>query len=209
MIVLFDLDGVVMDTESQYTCFWDRMGKEYLGQDDFCRLIKGQALFQIFEKYYAGMAAEQEEITSRLNAFEKEMAYDYIPGVCEFIRKLKAAGIPMAIVTSSNELKMNNVRKAHPELWDMMDAILTSEHFTKSKPDPECFLKGMEALDGRPDETYVFEDSIHGLNAGRASGAHVIGLGTTNPREIISPLCDRVINDFNDPSLDVILQEII
>ena len=59
---------------------------------------------------------------------------------------LHARGIPMAIVTSSNDAKMVNVRKAHPELWELTEAVLTSEHFSKSKPDPECFLKGMEVL---------------------------------------------------------------
>ncbi len=196
MIALFDLDGVVMDTETQYTYFWDSMGKEYLGVDNFCSIIKGQALFQIFGKHYAGMVEEQKEITEKLNDFEANMVYDYIPGVLEFMKRLKEAGVLMAIVTSSNELKMNNVRRAHPELWELMDAVVTSEFLTKSKPDPECFIKGMEILGGKPEETYVFEDSIHGLNAGRASGANVIGLATTNPREVIEPLCDMAIDDF-------------
>lgn len=201
MIALFDLDGVIMDTESQYSIFWNMMGKEYLGLDDFGRIIKGQTLFQIFEGHFEGMAREQEEIVRRLNEYEAGMSYDYIPGADEFMRQLKASGVPMAIVTSSNEPKMKNVRKAHPELWELADAVLTSEHFTKSKPDPECFLKGMEVLGGKPSETYVFEDSLHGINAGRAAGAKVIGLATTNPRETISPLCDIVIDDFRGFSL--------
>ncbi len=201
MIVLFDLDGVITDTEPQYKIFWDRMGLEYLGIEDFQNRIKGQTLVRIYEGYFAGMLAEQEEITAKLNEYERGMSYDYIPGVYEFMQELKAAGIPMAVVTSSNEAKMDHVRKAHPELWDMVDVVLTSEHFTKSKPDPECFLKGMEFLGGVPEETYVFEDTIHGINAGRASGAHVIGLATTNPRELITPLCERVIDNFVDFSL--------
>ena len=100
---------------------------------------------------------------------------------------------------------MKNVRKAHPELWELVDAVLTSEHFSRSKPDPECFLKGMEILGGIPEDTYVFEDSLHGINAGRASGAHVIGLATTNPRETIEPLCDIVIDDFRGFSLNRIV----
>lgn len=196
MIALFDLDGVIMDTESQYSIFWNRTGMEYLGIEDFGRIIKGQTLFQIFGKYFDGMTSEQEEIVRKLDEFEMNMSYEYIPGADTFMKELKAAGVPMAIVTSSNEPKMRNVRKVHPELWELADAVLTSEHFTKSKPDPECFLKGMEVLGGKPSETYVFEDSLHGINAGRAAGAKVIGLATTNPREIIEPLCDIVIDDF-------------
>ncbi len=196
MTVLFDLDGVITDTEPQYKVFWDRMGLEYLGIEDFQFMIKGQALFQIYEGHFAGMEAQQKEITARLNEFELNMTYDYIPGVIDFMRGLKAEGIPMAIVTSSNGPKMANVRKAHPELWEIADAILTSEDFTRSKPDPECFLKGMEVLGASPEDTYVFEDSLHGVNAGRAAGAHVIGLATTLPRELLEPLCEKVIDNF-------------
>lgn len=196
MIVLFDFDGVLADTETQYTEFWNKIGKDYLGLEDFGRTIKGQTLVQIFGKYFDGMIREQEEIVPMLNEFERNMTYGYIPGAEEFMKELKAAGIPMAIVTSSNDIKMSNAYKAHPELPELVDKILTSEYFSKSKPDPECFLKGMEILGGTPEETVIFEDSFHGLAAGRASGARVIGLATTNKREAIAPLCDMIIDDF-------------
>lgn len=201
LIVLFDFDGVIADTESQYTLFWNKMGMEYLGLEDFGRTIKGQTLKQIFGKYFDGMTREQEEIVPQLNAFESNMTYDYIPGAHEFMQSLKKAGIRSAIVTSSNNIKMTNVYKAHPELQELVDEILTSEHFSRSKPDPECFLKGMEVLGGKPEETVVFEDSFHGIAAGRASGARVIGLATTNKSEALAPLCDMVIDDFTHFSL--------
>ena len=201
MIVLFDFDGVIADTETQYTEFWNRIGREYLGQDDFGHTIKGQTLVQIFGKYFEGMDREQEEIVPQLNEFEANMSYDYIPGAYRFMQELKAAGIRSAIVTSSNDVKMANAYKAHPELLELVDKVLTSEHFSKSKPDPECFLKGMEFLGGTPEETLVFEDSFHGIAAGRAAGAKVIGLATTNKREAIAPLCDMVIDDFTYLSL--------
>ena len=195
MIALFDLDGVIMDTETQYGIFWNRTGKELLGMDDFGRTIKGQTLNHIIS-HFDGVSKSKDEIIRELYEYERNMSYDYIPGADAFMKDLHARGIPMAIVTSSNDAKMVNVRKAHPELWELTDAILTSEHFSKSKPDPECFIKGMEILGGRPEETFVFEDSIHGINAGRAAGAKVIGLANTNTREAIVHLCDQVIDDF-------------
>ena len=201
LIILFDFDGVIVDTESQYTIFWDKMGKDYLGAGNFGMTIKGQTLKQIFGKYFDGMFKEQEEIVPQLDRFESQMSYEYMPGFLEFITGLKSAGIPTAIVTSSNDDKMAHAFRAHPELPELVDAILTSEHFSKSKPDPECFLKGMEVLEGDPESTIVFEDSIHGINAGRASGANVIGLATTNKSEVLTPLCDMVINDFTEISL--------
>lgn len=201
MIVLFDFDGVIADTESQYTGFWNKVGQNYLGLEEFGHTIKGQTLTQIFGKYFDGMLREQEEIVPLLNEFESNMSYEYIPGAHRFMQELKAAGIRSAIVTSSNDAKMANVYKAHPELPEMVDMVLTSEHFSRSKPDPECFLKGMEFLEGTPEETVVFEDSFHGIAAGRAAGAKVVGLATTNKREAIAPLCNMVIDDFTYLSL--------
>ena len=204
MIVLFDFDGVIADTESQYTFFWNKQGKDYLGLENFGHTIKGQTLVQIFGKYFDGMTREQEMIVPDLNAFEKTMTYDYIPGAYEFLKTLKSRGIRTAIVTSSNDIKMSNVYASHPELLELVDAVLTSEHFSKSKPDPECFLKGMEVLGATPKETIVFEDSFHGISAGRASGAFVVGLATTNKSEALTPLCDLVIDDFTSIDVDML-----
>lgn len=195
--VLFDFDGVIADTENHYTSFWENMGTENLGIEDFGNVIKGQTLTQIFDKYFPD-ERDRRRIDSVLEEFEHNMPYDYIAGAENFLKALKAAGIPAAIVTSSNDRKMEQVHRARPELRTLVDHILTSEDFTKSKPDPECFLKGMEMLGGTPENTVVFEDSFHGLQAGRGSGAFVIGLATTNPREAIEPLCDMAIDDFTE-----------
>lgn len=205
MIALFDFDGVIADTETQYTVFWDRMGLEYLGQEDFGRRIKGQTLGQIFDGHFSSVKDRQDEIVARLNDYEAGMSYEYLPGVEDFLKELKAKGIRTAIVTSSNKIKMEQVYQSHPELTEMVDAVLTSEYFSRSKPDPDCFLKGMELLGGTPEDTVVFEDSFHGLTAGRDSGARVVGLATTNRREAIAPLCDMVIDDFTGFTLDRIL----
>lgn len=207
MTALFDFDGVLMDTETQYSRFWDTAGKRYVDMEGFGHVIKGQTLKQIFSRFFARYSEEElSQIEAELNDFESNMDYGFIPGAKEFLDELKNAGIRTAIVTSSNDKKMSNVYRAHPELDDMVDAILTSEDFSRSKPDPECFIKGMERLGGRPESTVVFEDSIHGLKAGRASGAIVVGLATTNPKEVIEPLCDMVIDDFSDFSINHLLQ---
>ena len=197
MIALFDFDGVLMDTEDQYTRFWDGAGKSFANIENFGHVIKGQTLVQIMENYFSDRSEEERrQIVGLIDDFERNMNFEFIPGAQEYLAALKKAGVPTAIVTSSNDKKMEQVYKAHPQLHTMVDAVLTSEHFSRSKPDPECFLKGMEVLGGTPGTTVVFEDSIHGINAGRAAGAYVVGLATTNPREVIAPLCDRVIDDF-------------
>lgn len=194
---LFDFDGVVMDTETQYSLFWNKIGKQYFPQiEEFGRIIKGQTLVNIYAKYFAGMEKEQQDITARLNQFEKDMAYEYIPGVVDFMKDLRAHGVKMAIVTSSNDLKMANVYKAHPEVKELVDRILTAEMFTRSKPAPDCFLLGAEVFGTVPQNCVVFEDSFHGLEAGNAAGMAVVGLCTTNPKEAIADKCKLVIPDF-------------
>jgi HAD superfamily hydrolase (TIGR01509 family) len=191
-----------MDTETQYSRFWDETGRKYLNIEGFGSVIKGQTLKQIFGKHFAAFSErELRTIEDSLNEYESQMSYEFIPGAREFLLELKNAGVPTAIVTSSNDMKMSQVYRVHPQLHTMVDAILTSEHFSKSKPDPECFVKGIETLGGSPGETVVFEDSIHGITAGRGAGAYVVGLATTNKKEVIEPLCDMVIDDFSDFSL--------
>lgn len=203
---LFDLDGVILDTETQYSHFWHAVGQQYLGMDDLEGRIKGQTMTYICNTFFPGMLREQEEITQALNRFELEMSYDYIPGVRDFIEDLRSHGAHMAVVTSSNEQKMSAAYRARPELKTLFDRILTAELFAHSKPAPDCYLLGMQIFESTPDTTYVFEDSFNGLKAGMASGAHVIGLATTNSCESIAPLCHCVLPDFSGFGYDKLLQ---
>ena len=202
---LFDFDGVIMDTETQYTVFWNEQGLKHLNEEDFGRRIKGQTLTQIYEKYFPTLPEAQREITAKLNVFEKQMFYEYIPGVEAFIADLHRHGVKIAVVTSSNEEKMQNVYNAHPEFKGMVDRILTGEMFARSKPTPDCFLLGMEIFSVTPENTYVFEDSFHGLQAGMTSGATVIGLATTNSAEAIAGTATYVMNDFTAMTCDKLL----
>ena len=200
---LFDLDGVVFETESQYSIFWGMIGREYHPEiPDFEYRIKGQTLVQIYDKYfsedsvfahikgYTDVKSEQDKITTRLNEFEKNMSYPYITGFEDFIKDLKQNGVKCAVVTSSNVQKMQNVYRQHPEFKGYFDRVLTSEDFAKSKPDPDCYF-GVE-----PEDCVGLEDSFNGLKAVRAAGAFTLGLSTTNSMESIETFCDYVIADY-------------
>lgn len=203
--VLFDFDGVVMDTESQYSLFWHQIGLDYLKMSDLELRIKGQTLVNIYETFFPGMPAEQATITAALNRFEQKMDYNYLPGLLDFVADLHRHGVRTAVVTSSNKLKMEAVYRSHPEIKSLFDCILTAEMFTRSKPDPDCFLLGMKTFGMTPETTYVFEDSFNGLRAAMASGATVIGLATTNSREAIAPFCHYVLQDFRGFTYDKML----
>lgn len=194
---LFDFDGVVMDTESQYTLFWDEKGKKYHPEiPDFGHHIKGQTLTQLYEKYFLYPEELQPQITQELNEFETHMYFEYIPGVVDFMKELRKQGVKIAIVTSSNDKKMANAYRVHPELLELVDKILTADMFTHSKPHPECFLMGAEVFDVPIENCVVFEDSFHGLEAGNRAGMKVVGLSTTNPSSAIIDKASVVISDF-------------
>lgn len=195
---LFDLDGVVIDTESQYSVFWGSQCRLYHPElPGLENKIKGQTLTQIYDGWFSGeLASEQPAITQRLNEFEAQMDYGYIAGFEQFISMLRNKGWKTAVVTSSNQIKMTSVYRQHPEIHTIFDAILTSEDFSASKPDPDCYLKAAQRFGLKPSECMVFEDSFNGIKSGRAAGMTVVGLSTTNPAEAISPLCDLVIPDY-------------
>jgi len=203
---LFDMDGVVLDTETQYSVFWNRIGLETLGIANFDALIKGTTNGQIGGKYYQGRDEEFAEIVRMNNEWESQMTYNYIPGVVSFIENLRKNGVKLALVTSSNQMKMKYVYDAHPEIKTMFDEILTAECFKRSKPDPECFLLGMELLGTTPEDTFVFEDSFHGLTAGTASGAIVVGVATTNSREAIGQKAHHIIDHFEGLTYEQLME---
>ena len=199
-IALFDLDGVILDTEGSYTAFWDDYGSRHFSEKDFGLKIKGQTLVKILADYFPE-ENERKSITDAINDFERKMSYPFVPGVENYIKSLKSNGIRTAVVTSSNLLKMENVYRCHPGFREMFDMILTSEDFSESKPSPYCYLKAMRLFGAGPEDCVVFEDSLAGLQSARASGAFVTALTTTNPEEVVRNYADLVIRDFNDSGI--------
>lgn len=199
---LFDFDGVVMDTETQYSLFWKKQGEKYHPEiPDFNLIIKGQTLTQIFGKYFTELPVIQNKIRKELTLFEERMRYDYIAGVFDFLKSLHEQKIKTALVTSSDMSKMKRVFTRYPMLEKQFDVILTAERFKRSKPDPECYLSAARELNISPLQCYVFEDSFHGLEAGRRANMTVIGVATTYSRKTILDKADEVIADFKDFTL--------
>ena len=197
LAALFDFDGVIMDTESQYSVFWSKQGQKYLpAMPDFSQRVKGTTLVEIFKDYFAGMTEVQQQIRIDLDRFEQEMDYEYVPGIQSFVADLHLHDVKTAVVTSSNQKKMAAVYQKAPELKTMFDCILTAERFTRSKPFPDCYLLGAEVFGTVKENCVVFEDSFNGLKSGNAAGMKVVGLATTNPRDKIKDLSDVVIDDF-------------
>lgn len=201
---LFDLDGVVLDTEPQYTFFWNEQGLKYLGKPDLGYEIKGMSLPAILNDYFWKDQKICSQIKKDLEHFEESMDIVFIPGVQDFLKKIKSLGIKTAVVTSSSVKKMEGVYRKIPEFKNLFDRIFTAEDTLKSKPAPDCYINGAAYFKSSPEETLVFEDSVNGLISGRDSGMILIGLATTNPPDTVKKYTPRVIKDFEGFSLEKI-----
>ena len=196
--VLFDLDGVLIDSESVYTKFWAAAEKLYPpGIDNFAIKIKGTTLPDILSRYFPDIEV-QKKLMKMINDFEASMQYIPFEEAMRFVDELSAANIPTAIVTSSSKLKMEKLYAQNPGFKEKFNAVITSDLVTYSKPHPQPYLLGAEALGVAPQNCFVFEDSLLGIESGNNAGATVIGLATTLPYSQINGKARKTINDFSN-----------
>lgn len=193
---LFDLDGVLIDSETEYTRIWSEIDRAIpTGIENFALRIKGTTLPDILATYYP-TAELREQVRAILRTREEQMVYRLMPGVSSFLDLLDASGIPAAIVTSSSRAKMERLYSQLPDFRSRFRAVITSEDVSHSKPHPEGYLKAARRLGVDPQLCLVFEDSIAGARAGRAAGARVVALATTLPAYTIAPEGDFCISGF-------------
>lgn len=201
--LLFDLDGVIIDTEPQYDIFWGKMGENYnLGIEHFEQKVKGVTLPEILSRFFSHLSEEEREKIARANhEFDLQMDMIPIPGVLEFIEAAKNAGVRMGLVTSSDDEKLEVVFRELP-IKSYFETIVSADRITKGKPDPMCYLLAAKDLGFKPEDCIVFEDSFYGIASGNAAGMKVIGLSTSNPAESIRDKVAKVIPNFNSFGLE-------
>ena len=203
--VLFDLDGVLIDSETEYTRIWGEVHRRYpTGVEDLPHKIKGMTLDNIIATYFNDRE-DKQQLRDTLHELENQMTYEWLPGAKEFIEWLISENIPRALVTSSDNEKMTHLREQLPELESMMTTIVTADKISRSKPDPEGYLLAAKLIGVPPQHCAVVEDSLQGVKAGRASGAFVIGMEGTLPAETIAPYSDIVISNFKELDKNIIL----
>jgi HAD superfamily hydrolase (TIGR01509 family) len=198
LTLLFDLDGVIIDSEPQYDKFWGSKGESYnLGQN-FAGKVKGQTMSQIMNKYFSNFSAdEQNEIISDCVKFETAMECPLIAGVENFITQIKSQKIKTGLVTSSDDIKLSYIiKKFNMHSW--FDTIVSANRVTKSKPNPQGYLLAAEDLKANVNNCIVFEDSFAGIEAGRNAEMKVVALATTSPRHAIQATgnADLIIDSF-------------
>lgn len=205
---LFDLDGVIIDSESQYTRIWGQIDSEYpTGIENFPHKIKGSTLTKILTENYPTEDL-REAVAHRLHQLENEMHYSFLPHAKEFLIDLNKRMLPCVLVTSSDDMKMNHLWEELPELKDYFNYIITGNLVKTSKPSPEGYLLGASKIGRKPENCVVFEDSLQGVQAGKNAGAYVVGVIGTLNAETLAPYSHKLINNFNEIDLDILIREL-
>lgn len=202
--ILFDLDGVIIDSEGLYTRFWEKTEAEFpTGIPDFARAIKGTNLEKILDHF--PRPEVRQEILRRIHDFDRELTYPLFPGAMELLEGLRAEGVPTALYSSSNPEKMARLFTVHPSLRQMFGAIVNGSMVARSKPDPEGYLIAAKAIGCRPEDCVVVEDSLQGVRAGIAAGAAVAAIAGTLPRRVLERETPHVFDSIAQLSPSLLL----
>jgi beta-phosphoglucomutase len=198
---LFDLDGVLVDTAIYHFQAWKNLGKKFHYEltEEQNEQLKGVSRVESLNRIlaWANYSATEEQISTWLN--EKNDNYlelisnmnpsEILPGVLDFLEQIKEAGYKIALGSASKNAEIILEKTG---LMPLFDLIIDGNKVTKSKPDPEVFLKGAEGLGMKPSECIVFEDAQAGVEAAKAGLMKAIGIGD---RETLY-LADKVIPNF-------------
>ena len=175
--VLFDMDGVVLDTEKLYTRFWQEAAQYYgypmtkeqaLGMRSLNRGV-GEAKL----KSYFGESVDYEQVRNKrmelMDAFIKREGVERKPGIVELLDYLDEKGIKRAIATSS-PLERTQLYLMQVGLIDRFDALISGYMVEKGKPEPDIYLYAASQLGLKPNECMVLEDSPTGILAAHRAG---------------------------------------
>ena len=179
--VLFDLDGTLIDSEPIWAVaeaeLAARYGVDWTAADN--RHTRGWALEDAAQYMRErGVDLPAGEIIDAMEAVVNEQLRESVPWAVPGARLLaecRERQIPTAIVTMSRRAAVEIVLAALPP--DMVQVSIAGDEVRRGKPDPEPYLRAIEALDVRPEECVVLEDSVTGTTAGLAAGCRVVTVG--------------------------------
>lgn len=183
--VIFDLDGVIVSTDDCHYHAWKKMADEegiYFDRTinerlrGVSRMDSLDIVLERSEKVYS--EAEKVELATRKNEYYKQLITkltpaDILPGVLGKLEMLKNNGIKIAIGSSSKNTPMILKQIG---LATFFDAVSDGNNITRSKPDPEVFVKAAEMLQIAPEECLVVEDADAGIEAGKRGGMKTLAV---------------------------------
>ncbi|MDO4230342.1 MAG: beta-phosphoglucomutase [Capnocytophaga sp.] len=200
---IFDLDGVIVDTAKFHFVAWKKIGEEFgftlthelneqlkgVSRVDSLKKILGWAGVSVSEKQFNELATRKND--DYLSYVAQMDENDILPGVKNYLQKLKNEGKYIALGSASKNARLILEKTG---IISLFDAIVDGNDVSKAKPDPEVFIIAAQKLNAKNEECVVFEDSEAGIEAAKAANMKAIGIG--NP-EILHQ-ADEVFNDFNE-----------
>jgi beta-phosphoglucomutase len=200
--ILFDMDGVIIDSNPFHKIALKAFCKQHghdLTDEQLRLKIYGRTNKDWIPNLFGGnLSAEKiAQYGEEKEAMFREIYKDDVKpvtGLMQFLDTMMAQHVPMAIATSAPRSNVDfTLEHTHTEKY--FKAILDEAFVTRGKPDPEIYLKTAAALGFNPQDCVVIEDSLSGVEAGKAAGCKVIGITTTHTPEELSNT-DMVIADF-------------
>ena len=175
--VIFDMDGLLVDSEVRALEAWREVAKKHgiPGIDELFPKMIGMNTYtrgRLFAETYGEdfpYAECNEEVRSLAHSYEAKTPVPLKKGVRELLSYFRESGFTIAIA-SSGLLATIERRMKHHGIFEYFDVIVSGEMVKKSKPDPEIFLLCAEKLGVAPEEITVFEDSQNGIKAAHAAG---------------------------------------
>jgi len=196
--VLFDWDGVVIDSSSQHERSWELLAAErdlFLPEGHFKAGFGKKNEIIIPTLGWGNDPAIIRELADRKEALYRELVAEegvtILPGARELLEALKGEGIPRAVGSSTPRENLDALF-ATTGLDALFDVVVCGSDVSHGKPDPEVFLSGAAKLGLLPSRCIVIEDAFAGIEAARRGGMKVVGVATTNPVESLDQ-CDLAV----------------
>lgn len=207
--LVFDLDGVIIDSEpiqielslqvlkdvgadARYEEFYDFVGVR--NEEMWDTLIERHGLNNTVDELM-----ERQKVYLYKRFFEGKL--EAIDGTPELIRSAKSMGLKIALATSSARFYAEHVLKS-VGLYSFFNELVTADDISKSKPDPEIYLKAAKKLGLRPEDCIAVEDAFHGIKAAKGAGMKCIAYKNLNSGNQDTTYADFVVSSIRDIKLD-------
>jgi beta-phosphoglucomutase family hydrolase len=202
--VLFDWDGVIIDSSSQHERAWEFLAAErhfVLPSDHFRRGFGKRNETIIPELGWASEPAAVRELGNRKEELYRQLVREEgaapLPGVLPLLSTLREEGIPRAVGSSTPRENIETLMEA-AGLHGLFDWVVCGDDVSRGKPDPEVFLRGAKGLGFPPAHCVVIEDALVGLEAARNAGMACVGVATTHSLEELLPHCDLAFRTLEE-----------
>lgn len=204
--VLFDMDGVIFNTEDISHEVFSELAKEFgcVMEEKLHVAIMGTTEL-VWSKYFCtvwSLSIRPQEFAEKYWIIQERIEKENLqimPGVVPLLTELKKTDIRTALVTSTPiEHVENQLNKFN--LKQYFTIIITGDQVEKGKPDPEPYLTAIEKLGLKSTDCVVIEDAISGVESGKSAGCYVIAVPTVHAKSLDYSEADCVINSLEEIS---------